>query len=160
MKRKFWDFWVVGWKFTKLLMSYSRLQVTFSLNFASLFSVKRDNSSLIFWLKLYIILTKGVHQSAKFQTFDFTKFVLDKLLLMKVYKISAKKVQRSCVSWHWRLMQNLKKNWFVVSKLIRIWWILIQALKSLKNVHFNLFLRWKVCNVWSKKVQRSYLSPH
>ena len=76
---------------------------------------------------------------------------LDRLLLLKVYKISAKKVQRSCVSWHWRLMQNLKKNWFVVSKLTRIWGILFGALKSLKNLHFDLSLPWKVCNVWSKK---------
>ena len=83
---------------------------------------------------------------------------LDRLLLLKVYKISAKKVQRSCVSWHWRLMQNLKKNWFVVSKLTRIWWIFIRALKSLKNLHFDWFLAWKVCNVWSKKVHRVYLS--
>ena len=64
-------------------MSYLKLQVTqrqttsrsFSLNFASLFSVMTDNSSVFFWLKLYIILTKGAHQSAKFQTFDFTKYV-------------------------------------------------------------------------------------
>ena len=45
---------------------------------------------------------------------------LDRLLLSKVHKISAKKVKRSCVSWHWWLMQNLKKNWFVASKLTRI----------------------------------------
>ena len=29
-------------------------------------------------------------------------------------------------------MQNLKKNWFVISKTARIWWILIWALKILK----------------------------
>ena len=40
---KFSDFWVVGWKFNKFLMSYLKLQVSFSLNFASLFSVMRDN---------------------------------------------------------------------------------------------------------------------
>ena len=85
---------------------------------------------------------------------------LDRLLLLKVYKISAKKVQRSCVSWHWRLMKNLKKNWFVVSKLTRIWWVFIRALKSLKNLHFHWVLAWKVSNIWSKKVQRSYLSWH
>ena len=80
---------------------------------------------------------------------------LYRLLLLKVYKISAKKVQRSFVSWHWRLMQNLKKNWFVVSKLTRIWWNSIRALKSLKKLHSDWFLAWKVCNVGSKKVQRS-----
>ena len=34
----------------------------------------------------------------------------------------------------WRVMQNLKKNWFAVSKMARIWWILIRALKSLKKI--------------------------
>ena len=27
-----------------------------------------------------------------------------------------KKVQRSYLSWHWRVIQNLKKNWLVVGK--------------------------------------------
>ena len=88
-------------------------------------------------------MAKGAHQSGTFQTFDFTKFQLKKY--------------RGVVSWHWRLMQNLKESWFAVSKLIRIWWILIRAPKSLKNLHFDLFLPWKVCNVWSKKVRMSYL---
>ena len=67
---KFSDFWVVGWKFTKFLMSCLKLQVSFSLNFSSLFSVMK-NSSVLFLLKLYMIWTKRAHQSAKFQTFQF-----------------------------------------------------------------------------------------
>ena len=39
IEKKFSDFWVVGWKFTKILMSYLKPQVSFSLNFVSLFSV-------------------------------------------------------------------------------------------------------------------------
>ena len=35
-------------------------------------------------------------------------------------------------------MQNLKKNWFVVSKITRIWWILIWVLKSPKNLHYDI----------------------
>ena len=54
-------------KFTKSFMSYLKPQVSFSLNFASLFNVMRDNSSALSWLKLYMIFTKGPHQSAKFQ---------------------------------------------------------------------------------------------
>ena len=45
---KFPDIWVVGWKFSKFLMSCLKLQVSFSLNFASLFSVMKDNSSVLF----------------------------------------------------------------------------------------------------------------
>ena len=48
IEKKFSDFWVVGWKFTKFLISNLKLQVSFPLNFASLFSVIRHNSSLLF----------------------------------------------------------------------------------------------------------------
>ena len=114
---------------------------------------------------IIMLWTKRAHQSAKFQTFDGSPKIspnlyFDRLLLLKVYKISAKKVQRSYVSWYWRVMQKLKKNRFVVSKITKIWWILIRAFKSLQNLHFDWPLSCKVCNVWPKKVQRSYLSWH
>ena len=44
-----------------------------------------------------------------------------------------------------------KKNWFVFSKMTRIRWILIWALKSLQNLHFHSSLLWKVYNLWPKK---------
>ena len=84
----------------------------------------------------------------------------DRLLLLKVYiKFRLKKVWRKYVSCYQRVVQNLKKNLFFVSKMTRIWWILIWALKSLKN-HFDRSLLCKVYNVWPKKVQRSYISWH
>ena len=112
-----------------------------------------------------MIFAKEAHQSAKFQNFDCSgqispNLYFDRLLLLKVYKISAKKVQRSYVSWDWRVVQNSKKNWFFVSKMTRIWLILIRTLKSLKNLHFDWSLLCKVYNVWPKKVQRSYVSWH
>ena len=70
------------------------------------------------------------------------------------------KKYREVISWYWKVMQNLKKNWFVVSKMTRIWWILIRTLKSLKNLHFDWSFSYKVYNVWPKKVQKSYLSWH
>ena len=48
IEKEFSDFWVVGWKFANFLMSYLKPQAGFSLNFASLFSAMRDNSSLLF----------------------------------------------------------------------------------------------------------------
>ena len=53
-----------------------------------------------------------------------------------------------------------KKKWLFVSKMPRIWWILIRVLKSLKKLHFDWSILWKVYNVWPKKVQRSYISCH
>ena len=44
------DFWVVGWKFTKFLMSFLEPRVSFSFNFASLFSARKHNSSVFFHL--------------------------------------------------------------------------------------------------------------
>ena len=56
------------------------------------------------------------------------------------------------MSWKWRIMQNLKRNWLVISKSTwGIWWILTQALESLKNVHFNVLLLRQVFIVWAKK---------
>ena len=41
------------------------------------------------------------------------KLYNDGLFLSKAYNISARKFQRNYVSWHWRVMQNLKENWLV-----------------------------------------------
>ena len=53
--------------------------------------------------------------------------------LSKVYNVWPKIVQRSYLTWHWRVMQNLKKNWLVVWKMTwGIWQILIRTLESVK----------------------------
>ena len=55
------------------------------------------------------------------------------LLVTKVYNVWAKTVQRSYLSWHWRVMQNLKKNWLVVWKMTwGISQIFTRACKSVK----------------------------
>ena len=69
-KCKFSDFSLLELKSIKFLMPFFKQKVIFCLNFRSLFSVMRDNSSVLFQLKLYMISTKGAYQSAKFQTFD------------------------------------------------------------------------------------------
>ena len=53
--------------------------------------------------------------------------------LSKACKYLDKKVQKSYVSWHWRVIQSLKKNWLLVPKMTwGIWWILMRAVASLK----------------------------
>ena len=128
-----------------------------SLNFASLVRAMIDNSSVLFQLKLYMIWRIWAHQSPKLQTFNCSLKISRNLhfdsrfLLLKVYKILVKKVQRSYVSWSWWLMQNLKKNWSVVSKMTRISENLTGGLKSLNNLEFHWFMLCKVFNVWPKK---------
>ena len=67
------DFWVVGWKFTKP-------QVSLSLNFASLFSVMRDNPFVLFSRNLYDLdkrsLSKCEISIFQLLIWNFTKFVL------------------------------------------------------------------------------------
>ena len=76
----------------------------------------------------------------------------DGVLLSKVENLWAQDLQESFVSWQWRMIQNLKRNWLVSSKLIwGIWQILNQALKNPKTLHFNLLLLTKAYNAWAKK---------
>ena len=88
------------------------------------------------------------HQSTwKSQNWDF-----DGMLLSKVEDVWAQNFQGSYVSWKGGVLQNLKGNWIVSSKLtLGIWRILTRALGSLKNLHFNGMLLTKVCNVWAKR---------
>ena len=55
------------------------------------------------------------------------------LLLSKAYKNMHEKVQKSYVSWHWKVKKCLKKNWLLVPKTTwGIRWILMRAVQSLK----------------------------
>ena len=58
------------------------------------------------------------------------------LLLTIVYNVWAKKVKRSYVWLDWRLMQNLKEIWLVLSKMTwRIFQIFVHQLKN--RFHFR-----------------------
>ena len=81
----------------------------FLLNFASLFNAMGDNSSVLFYVKLYLIFTKGDRHSAKFQTSDCSgeispNLYFDRLLFWKRIKFHLKKVWRSYVSWNQRVI--------------------------------------------------------
>ena len=56
------DLPLLALKFTKIVMSFLKPRVSFSSNFASLFNVMRNNSSVLFHIKLYILSTKGTNQ--------------------------------------------------------------------------------------------------
>ena len=64
----------------------------------------------------------------------FEKLPFDGLLLSKAYKVLDKKIQKCYISWHWGVIQNLKKNQLFVWKMTwGSWWILTRAVESLKN---------------------------
>ena len=60
----------------------------------------------------------------------FKNLCFNGLLLTKVYRFELTKGQRSYVWLHWRLMQNLKESWLVLSKMTwRIRQIFVHRLK-------------------------------
>ena len=66
-KCKFLDFpLLLTLKFTKFCKQFFKQKVSFSSKLGSLFSVMRNNSSVVFQLKHYMLLIKGAHQSANF----------------------------------------------------------------------------------------------
>ena len=61
----------------------------------------------------------------------------DGLILSKSCTISGKKVQKSYLSSHWTVIQNLKRNSLFVWKVTwDIWWILTWAVDNLKICTF------------------------
>ena len=74
---------------------------------------------------------RGIDLSVQNWQEEFDKFWPEHSKISKIYTLigcfwpkyimlELKKVQRSYVSWHWRLMQNLKENWLVHSKNFRL----------------------------------------
>ena len=79
-------------------------------------------------------------------------------LLRKVYNVWSKQIQRSYLSWHWRVMQNLKKNCLVLPKMTwRIWQTFNRTLEF-PYWDFHAILLSKVENVWAYNSQGSYVS--
>ena len=80
----------------------------------------------------------------------------DLVLLSIACKVSVKKVKKSYLSWHWRVIRNLKKNWlFVWTMTWRIWWILItRAVESLQIYTLMGYFCQKYVVFELKKVRR------
>ena len=47
------------------------------------------------------------------------KLHFDGLILSKAYKVLDEEVQESYLSWHWRVIQSLTKNWLLVPNDMR-----------------------------------------
>ena len=57
----------------------------------------------------------------------------DVLFLPIACKVSTTKVQKNYLSWHWKKVQTLKKNWLFIWRMTwGIWWNLTWAVESLK----------------------------
>ena len=83
------------------------------------------------------------------------------LLLFKAHKDLNEKVQKSYVSWHWRVMQSLGKKLALGPKYDMTNLVNFNASSSKsKNLHFDVLLLSIAYKVSAGKVQKNYLSWH
>ena len=75
-------------------------------------------------------------------------------LFAKAYNVSARKLQRIYVSWHWKVMQNLKENWEMACKMTGIWLIFMRAVESLKVCTLMGSFSPKYIEIYMKKNRR------
>ena len=75
------------------------------------------------------------------------------LLLPIAYEISTKIYRKDYLSWHWKKIKALKKNWLFVWKMTwGIWWTLMQAVEGRKTLNLmDLFCRKYGRNVFLDK---------
>ena len=131
---EFSNFWVVGWNLTKFLKSCLKLQVSFSLNFGSLFSVMRDNivfsRNCTWFLQKELIKVQNVRLSTA-----HVKFLQISTLIgsLKYIKFSLKKYRRVishdpkywCKIWRktellFQKRQQFGKIWTEHSKISKV----------------------------------------
>ena len=126
---------MVGWKFTKFLISYLKPKVSF---------LKTLHHSSVSWKITFLyflswnFISFGKKEPIRVLTAHMKFHQIFNLIgpfCWKVYKISTKKIQRSYVRWHWKVMQNLKKILICCFKHDKNLVILTRALETLKNLH-------------------------
>ena len=86
------------------------------------------------------------------------KLYIDGLFLSKAYTVSVRKFQRNCVSWHWRVLQNLNENWCRLQNDIRNLVNFYASSWKSKNWHFDWICLSKVHKYLDEKVPKNYVS--
>ena len=127
----------VGSKFAKFLMSFFKEQVSVTcssvlwhITFLPFFG----SNIIYFWQKKHI----------KFQIFR---------LATARFKIH--QIPHVIFSWHWRVMQNLERNWLTVSKLIwGVWLILIRSTRKSQEICTLMGSFWPKCIMFELKNYR------
>ena len=70
LKCQFWDFWVLGSKLVKFLISILKRQVNSSSSFASFFIVMTYNSSVNFKIMHFLLWMRESHKNPNFEIFQ------------------------------------------------------------------------------------------
>ena len=119
--------WGIGWTYIRATKSLKIVywwtlfvqSICFSLKISeelyamTLKSVAKLKQKLTCGLKNDIRNWVNFHASSQ----KSTNLHFDWILLSKAYKYWDEKVQKTYVSWHWRVMPSLKKNWLLIPKM-------------------------------------------
>ena len=69
------------------------------------------------------------------------------------YEVLDEKVQKSYLSWHWRVMQSLKKSWLLTLGFMTNLVNFNASSRNFENLHFDVLLLSIACKVSAKKVE-------
>ena len=119
-------------KFTKFLQSFLEPRVSFPSNFASLFNAMRRNSSVLFHLYLYMLWTKGAHQSANLISTADIKINQILMSFFKRWVSFPLNFASPLLSWH---IIPLKFSTWNILWIAHQYTIFFRFLSDLMNVH-------------------------
>ena len=148
---------------------------SFSSNIASLFSVMRYLTSVLFRLKLYMFWTKGAHQNANFQTFDclnslchfFKPRVSSPLNFKSTFSVVTHNSYETfwlkhCMFWtnrvHLRLSKDFSDLWMFYKKVHLIPHAVFETLRSkFIQILYHCLVSWKITHLYFRISNLAYL---
>ena len=96
-----------------------------------------------------------------FVTFHASSWKSENLHLMgsfcRKHEVLDEKVQKSYLSWHWRVMQSLKKSWLLTLGFMTNLVNFNASSRNFENLHFDVLLLSIACKVSAKKVEKNSL---
>ena len=132
-------------------MSFLKPRASFSSNFASLSTLMRDNSSVLFHLKLYMLSTKGTHQVQ----------IFSQLLALKLTKFLVIFQATSQFSLQLRFGQKEPMKVQILSALMKVHPISHASFETTKSrftqiLHLcSLYFLSQTLILWTKRAHRS-----
>ena len=120
--QEFGEFWSENFqvsKFCTLIGPFCAKYITFDLKRYRGVIFHDTEVPRNIWRKTDLWFGKWHTRFSKFspEHLEVSKLGFDVILLSKVENVWAKTLHRSYMQWHWRMTNNLKRNWLVVSKL-------------------------------------------
>ena len=134
--------WVIGYTFTRapkslknctFMGTFCSKHIMFQLEIFKELCVMTMNGVTKFKGKLTCGLKNDIRNLINFHASSrkSENVHFDRILLVKAYKKLDAKVQKSRGSWHWRVMQSLKKYWLSIKEIKSIKELSLMTLKKI-----------------------------